>query len=276
MIYLEDFIINHIVNEYDWRTHLIPNQECLGVDVLLDNKYVYCRSDNIKTTIGRYLAKHTSYSPSEITHMCEKIKAFLTDSGNFKIISGEDISKAYYYKNNVPNHGTLSHSCMRYLKCQKYNYFKIYKACAKMLIMTPKRGSRVMGRALLWPYEDTYLMDRVYSTESYVEHQFYEYAKSNKWGVLNKNKYVNVFDEIVQSWLIKDDDYKTPHKLKVDITVPESIFVVPYMDSFCYFDDKTNVLSTYPHYEKSYVLKGTNGFGYYTLFHKYGKDKDYN
>lgn len=211
--------------------------------------------------LGRYLrAVYTTLTPGEITHICERYKAILETTGTFKIIEGDELKETYYRTHYVPNHGTLSNSCMRFLRCQRKDYFKIYGDNAKMLIMTPKNGKRILGRAILWEYNGTYLMDRVYTAESYMEHQFYNYAKEKGYGVLYKNSWTQAGE--VQRWLLPDDMYKMPRTLMIQIKIKEPCKNYPYMDSFCYINDDETILSTYPNDENRKILHCTNGFMY--------------
>lgn len=270
MFPLREFLSKFVDNLYVYAS----DDYCYGYrDFGLDSKYVLYTivkfgksgyDTNLvyeKCTIGRYLKRaYNKLSPAEITHICEIYKAKLTDTANFKIISGDAIKDAYFRENYIPNHGTLSNSCMRYLKCQRKNFFKIYADNAKMLIMTPKRGKRIMGRAILWPYGDSYLMDRVYSTENFVQHQFYDYAKQNKFGILQRNSYV--CDGEVQKWLLPEDNYTDAKHLNIKIKLLEPCRYYPFVDSFCYLDENESTLSTFP-IKDGYILHSTEGFKIY-------------
>ena len=263
-----------ILNQYASEDYSFQSR-----DRIIDYKYVeytitknvedplYWWNDGIKQelyyqrcTLGKYLRKaYNKLTPAQITHICEKVKAVLLEnSGKFNILEGDDIKSAYYLKSYVPNHGTLSNSCMRYLRCQKHNYFQIYADHAKLLIMTPKRGKRLLGRAILWPYNGSYLMDRVYSTEPYVEHQFYTYAKQMGYGILNTNLYVT--NGQIQKWLLPDDNYKHPKAIKLEINLDYSYNTVPFIDSVCYMSADEKKLSTVPFEgHKSFILHDTEG-----------------
>lgn len=196
--------------------------------------------------LGKYLHRYFTFSPSEITHIVEKCKAQLdVNKGIFKIISGDDIANAYYRVNYVPSHNSLNNSCMRYKRCQDDNYFQIYKDVAKMLVMVPKRGKRILGRAILWPYKDTFMMDRVYVTDNTIEYQFYKYAKENGFIILNKNNYLSRISKIGQFWLVPYDNYTKPTVIPFSIQTPGQYTHFPFMDSFRYYNDSTKKLSTY-------------------------------
>ena len=268
---LQTFLQIHIFGSYDKESFYRSCDYMYHFrDQIIDHKYVtYTLVKNVgimrtfiseKCTIGKYLRKaYNKLTPAQITHLCEKYKSVLLEgSGKFNVIEGDAIKDAYYRINYVPNHGTLSNSCMRYMKCQKYNYFQIYADHAKMLIMTPKRGKRILGRAILWKYNDIYLMDRVYSAESYIEYQFYAYARKMGWGVLKRNSYVT--DSYTQQWLLSTDNYTQPVSINLQIKLDKDYDYFPFVDSVCYLNKDKTVLSTVaPANDTFYVLHKTNG-----------------
>lgn len=229
----------------DWQKyrHSVYCDETDGKYVTItitDNESYVIRT--IKLTFGKYLTKYFYLTPAQVTHSCEKLKALMTSTGTFKIIEGEDIRAAYYHRNYYKHQGTLGSSCMRYKKCQ--GFFDIYVDHAKMLIMTPKRGKRIMGRAILWKYGNTYLMDRVYTVEPYIELQFYAYAKEQGWIILDRNVYVG--HGSCQLWRSPKSNYEIPIRLDLEIDLDKKYPRYPYMDSFCYFNKDLTKLSTTP------------------------------
>ena len=74
------------------------------------------------------------------------IKNELLCSGEFKIVTGDDIVKYYDGDNYYKNNGTLGNSCMRHSDCA--DYFNIYKDCAKLLVCL--KDDKVLGRAIIW------------------------------------------------------------------------------------------------------------------------------
>lgn len=276
MVNVIDFLLSTMFHdcwdELDiWATY---SNDYVFSDTIIDEKYVlahYIKQDNAswydkvytrKLSFGKWLkANFGKLPPAQITHMCEEYKSLLIgENANFQIIEGDDIKKAYYHKSTVPNHGTLSKSCMRYKRCQNDNYFQVYANSAKMLILTPKRGHRIMGRAILWPYGDSYLMDRVYIAENYMEYQFREYAKRMGWGILARNQYVT--DNYEQRWLMPDDNYETPQKITITIPWPEGCEKVPFMDSVCYVSRDGQWISTKPDVGMTQICHGTTGHTY--------------
>ena len=247
----------------EWKSRKSLNITVYETAALKDSKnvsYYPNWGDNIiNTTLGRFLNKFYDLSPAAITHICEKVKSKIEDPGDFKIIEGSDITNAYFHRNYVPSHGTLNNSCMRYKKCQDYKYFKVYEDHAKMLIMTPHRGKRIMGRALLWKYGDTYLMDRVYTTDLSITYKFYDYAKSQGFGVLVDNTYVCNCGQ--QQWYLADDNYTEPIKANVKIYLDEPYLSYPFIDSVCYYNPDERCLQTEPYIKNNEVriCHATNG-----------------
>ena len=264
MTFLEDFLINHkIVDGEMLRKN--SKQHCILAGMILGNgniSYIDSNWKCIELKVGRYLTRfYPGFSPKEITHICEKYKSFVETPKTFKIIEGDELKESYYLKNYVPNNGTLSNSCMRYKKCQNKDFFKIYGDNAKMLIMVPNRGRRLLGRAILWEIDGKIIMDRVYSIENYVEHQFYNYAKSKNWIILNRNSYTCSCQHDSQNWLIPEDNYTTPISLNFTLQLKEKCKNYPFMDSFCYLNKEENVLSTFP-FVDGYRLQTTCGYKY--------------
>lgn len=244
------------------------------LDTVLDKKYVRVSNEAItengfvttvytKMSIGRYLTKYYArLSPNEITHYCEKYKSlFSLDSTKFNILEGNDIYYAYNRKNYVPGyHCTLQHSCMRYKKCQDEKYFDIYKDHAKVLVLTPKNGKRILGRAILWKYKNTYLMDRVYYADNYMYYLFLEYAKEHKFYILESNNYIT--GGYIANILSPKDDYSRPVQLDIKIKLDKDYESYPFMDNVCYI--KNQWLSSIPS-DNCFIAHSTNGQLYYNI-----------
>lgn len=117
----------------------------------------------------------------------------LQDFYDFKIVTGDDITKYYSQEYYVDGGGSLNNSCMRYFK-DTSNVFNLYKDNAKMLIMKDKKSDIIYGRALIWTItnknsgEKIKFMDRIYVQKEIYELLFIEYAKSNGFGYLDKQQ----------------------------------------------------------------------------------------
>ena len=280
MFPLTDFlVVNIFKDKYKLQELQSENYDAQWYTMGVDGKYVKCIKPGVRMysedffeernimicKIGKYLKfAYDKLTPAQITKISEKYRSLVEEPRPFKIIENDDIKWAYWTKNYFNHIGTLSNSCMRYIKCQRRNYFQIYADNAKMLVMTPKRGKRIIGRAILWPYKDTYLMDRVYTTENYVTEQFFSYAKSQGFGILCQNLFVR--PPFSQGWLLPDDDYKTPRDLDIKISLNKEYDAYPFLDSFCYLSFDRQTLSSTPFKGKQYVLHSVCGGKIYYEF----------
>ena len=196
-------------------------------------------------------------SPGDITHLCEQFRAWYnkdTNKYNWKILEGEDIRTGYYLKSYSKLTGSISNSCMRYKRCQPY--FDIYVNNAKMLVLTPKRGYKIVGRALLWEINGNIYMDRVYGTDNSIVNLFYIYAKQNKF-IIRENNDLLCFG-CIQKWKTPEDNYCTAAVLDLKIDLPKEYSRYPYLDSFRYLSDNKSCLMTMP---ESRCWSGTDTYG---------------
>ena len=175
------------------------------------------------------------YKEKEIEVFNNLLKANMIALGEFKLVSGSDITK-YYHEDTYYNiSGTLGRSCMRYDECQ--SYFKIYEDHAKMLVCL--RNGKVMGRAIVWEIDGDTYMDRVYVCEDYLEDQFIEYAKTNGWYRRIDNSLLSTGDD--QEWYTPSGDVTNKC---LTIKLKDRYDYYPYVDSFRYFDESNNTIST--------------------------------
>lgn len=168
------------------------------------------------------------------------LKSEILNCGQFKIVHGDDIAKYYNEDTYFKHTGSLGNSCMRYKECSEY--FDIYKDVAKLLICL--KDDKLIGRAIIWELNDKILMDRIYTTDEYIEEQFIEYAKSNNWYYREYNCLLNSGD--IATWMSPDNNYTSSIDLYENIVCPKSYKYYPYIDSFRYFDIDTNTISTNP------------------------------
>lgn len=178
-------------------------------------------------------------------------KAEVCQCNNFEIVSGEDIRKWYLDENYYECVGSLGNSCMRHESAQ--DFFDIYVDNAKMLIT--KKGGRLTGRAIVWEIdENTTLLDRIYTCFDYLENCFIDYAKEHKWIIRENNSLLHSGEE--QRWLVPDDDYNCPRPIPMTIKLKSRYDQFPYVDSFRYYNDDKNTIST--SFDK-YCLDSTDG-----------------
>ena len=64
---------------------------------------------------------------------------------------------------------------MRYEKCQ--GYIKLYYDIDAKIVYAKQKG-KVIGRAIVWPTNEGYLLDRIYGCDDTVRYSILEYAKN--------------------------------------------------------------------------------------------------
>lgn len=148
---------------------------------------------------------------------------------------------------------------MRYSECQPY--FKVYEDNAKMLVCL--RDNKLLGRAIVWEINGKTYMDRVYTCMDFIEPQFINYAEEHKWHHRENNCLLNSNNS--QSWLSPDDNYTSPYTDELKIYLEEKYEYMPYMDSFRYYDEEENSISTI-FKSSAYPLSNTEGY--------YGEDDE--
>lgn len=190
--------------------------------------------------IQRLLRK--KYKSIDLEVFNNLLKSEIMHGYEFKLVSGDDISKYYNQSTYYKTTGTLGNSCMRYDDCS--DYFNIYKDNAKMLICI--KDDLISGRAIVWEVDNYVLMDRVYVCDDYLEEQFVLYAKEHKWWMKESNTLLN--DGECASWIGPVDDYKYPVNLRIYIQLDKKYNLFPYIDSFRYYDSEGNKLSTNPEF----------------------------
>jgi hypothetical protein len=189
------------------------------------------------------------YKEKEIEVFNNLLKANMIALGEFKLVSGSDITK-YYHEDSYHNiSGTLGRSCMRYDECR--SYFKIYEDHAKMLVCL--RNGKVMGRAIVWEIDGNTYMDRVYVCEDYLEDQFIEYAKTNGWYRRIDNSLLSTGEN--QEWYTPSGDVTYEC---LTIKLKDRYDYYPYVDSFRYFNEADNTISTCD-FDGSIPLDSTDG-----------------
>lgn len=164
-----------------------------------------------------------------------------------KIVSGEDIRYWYHEKNYFKGGGKLNSSCMRYEESQKrFDIYCDHPDKINMAIIVDKKN-KLLGRALIWkldkPSQKLY-MDRIYTTNDYMDKFFVDYA--------NKNNML-LYDEY------QDDTFE----MEMDIHINNVYFdadedyyycgdLLPYMDTFRYYYPKKDKLCSCDTYGYSY------------------------
>lgn len=98
-----------------------------------------------------FLQKHLKLPESELLKFVEAVNAefFVGESLEYKIISGEEIRKAYLIDNAVPNPGFNLQSCMTDRDSQLYLDLYVYNPETFQLLVA-YHNSKVAGRTLLY------------------------------------------------------------------------------------------------------------------------------
>lgn len=200
---------------------------------------------------GRIIKKLMAfdYKEKDIEVFNNLLKANMIALGEFKLVSGSDITKYYHEDTYFNLNGTLGRSCMRYDECEPY--FGIYEDHAKMLVCF--RNEKVMGRAIVWEIDGKTYMDRVYVCEDYIEDQFIDYAKANGWYRRTDNSLLSTGDD--QEWI---DPNGNVTGACLTIKLKHRYDYYPYVDSFRYFNDNDNTISTC-HFSGAIPLDSTDG-----------------
>jgi hypothetical protein len=172
----------------------------------------------------------------------------------FKIVEGGEILKYYHVTSYAEERGTLGASCMKYDSCQ--NYLGLYtdnSDVVKMLVML-NSDNRLIGRALLWSFDDNKIMDRIYTiADEEFLFQFKKWATDN--GFLYKSE---------QNWYntLNFENLSTPKKeIKLEVTLKNSEFRrYPYVDTFKFLDSNSKLLNYLP--EDSHKTLTSSDGGY--------------
>ena len=160
-------------------------------------------------------------------------------SFTLSVVDGLKMLTYYHINSYAQERGTLGASCMKYDNCQ--DYLGIYthnNNKVKMLVMLNSEGG-LMGRALLWDFENHKIMDRIYTiADEEFAFQFKKWATDN--GYLYKSE---------QNWYntLNFENLSTPkQELRLSIKLDEFSFRrYPYVDTFKFFDEEAGLLKNY-------------------------------
>lgn len=170
----------------------------------------------------------------------------------FELLDNEKIGEVYDWDIHQGG-GPLENSCMN----GDGEYMGIYEENTVQILALFNEDNLLCGRALVWHgviLDDdndnrVTFMDRVYTSEDFMNEMFRQYAIDNKWYYKyhytsggNKDKLVNLVGDIVF------------HKLTVKLCTDHDQY--PYIDTFCYGGD--GWLSNYND-EAIYTYQNTGG-----------------
>lgn len=174
----------------------------------------------------------------------------------FRLVSGEDISKYYDGRKYYTDHGTLGGSCMA---DEGPSYFDIYvENPDKVRLLIYVDGKDLIhGRALVWkldksPCEAKYFMDRIYTNADSDTIKFKKYAEEQNW----------MYKKYQRSWV--DDGVQFIYQGKevfgeIEVSIKDGVFEeYPFLDTFCFLSPEKKLLSNLSDVD-FYYLKDTDG-----------------
>ncbi len=256
---LLDIINSLITDEARMLTYRINSLTISFLPKGKEAKYSDCgiwsregRQESKPSKLIQRVLKH-EYKCKEFEDFANWIKNEFFQSGEFKLVSGSDITKYYNVDNYYKDSGTLGNSCMRHEECE--SYFKIYEDHAKMLGCF--KDGLLMGRAIVWEPPEGTFMDRFYTCEDFLDSQFIEYAKDHKWYYRVNNSLLETNDR--QYWFCPNDNYTTANYINLTIRLDKDYDYFPYLDSFRYVSKNRDYISTNPD-DGFYTADSTEGY----------------
>lgn len=215
--------------------------------------------------VGRFVKKildtvGVEVSSKEVEEFVNKFKSEVDASKdvfyNFKLVSGEDIRKAYYVDNYAEKKGTLSSSCMRYEEAQEYLDIYVYNSGKINLLVYFNSDGKVKGRALIWKLDDPKItfMDRIYTNNDADVELFKKYAKEKGWS------YKSAQNSSRRPTL---ENYPESNRPDMGTQLSNWKFdSYPYMDTLS-FMTKDGYIHNDGNKISYYMMKDTDGEGYY-------------
>lgn len=170
----------------------------------------------------------------------------------FKQVSGSEIRDWYHYSCISELRGSLANSCMKYDHCQ--DYFRIYTQNVEkisMLLMV-NSNNKLMGRALLWTFEDVKVMDRIYTIDDdELVYHFKHWAQENGYLYKPLQRWNNSLDFVENGQQVKK---------RFSIKLKFSRFSkYPYLDTFKFLDSRNGILTNHKTENTDMVLIQADG-----------------
>lgn len=173
--------------------------------------------------------------------------AYNNDGYTFSLLGNKKIPHVYGMSRRPG--GRLGDSCMN----NDEEFLDIYKHCEslKILILKDDAGN-LCGRALVWFLNEGFtLMDRIYTSDDFMDEMFLEYARDKGW---HRKWSYRTYENKTQ--FVTPDGKRISKNLTV--ITPVDFDYYPYIDTFCYGDD--NSLNNYG--DGCYTYNETNGNRY--------------
>lgn len=234
----EDVTIWKHIEDFKNELTLALVQDCDLVDFYVYNAYdPNCRIHAKPGKVFKQL--FPDLSDSEIERFSTQYLAHMNPKYDFKLVSGKDIARYYYYENYIECSGELGESCMRNVGM---SYFDLYtKNPQVQLAILVNSKDKIAARALVW---DNQYYDRIYAINSVFQQQL-----RNQ---LEKLELINIW--YGRTYL----EYEKPVIVKLDET---NFIYYPFLDSLYLLNTDTNEISNSLTIEPNSCL-GSTGGGY--------------
>lgn len=179
--------------------------------------------------IGRLIRKITEIDiENSVNEYKFSYQLHKNNIGKFKIAKGIEMAKWYLEINYAQGGGSLNASCMKHVRSQRRLPIYIQNPDKIRMLYLLNPAGKLLGRALLWRLDFPHgiiFMDRIYTTEDYVEKLFLDYAK--KKGMLTRDE---VERKKIPLRVNLSKDYGDPRNN-------------PFMDTFKFFKKGENYLT---------------------------------
>ena len=251
------------ITDIEDKVTFINNKKVLdsGYDEEENPDYPYTIPGRTEVKIGKivrylYSLRKLSLSDVDLENFVNIWKSTTEKNDiQFKLVSGDEISKYYDEDKYYGGGGTLGGSCMR---DEGGKTFKIYTENpdkVKLLVYVDS-DDKVHGRALVWkvkksPCESKYFMDRVYTNRDSDVNRFKEFADSKDW-FYKKKMSAYIEDNVTFIYKGKDIAGEVKLKLKGDFSR------YPFIDTMCFLSKDKDSLSNLPD-KKCYHLHSVCG-----------------
>jgi hypothetical protein len=178
---------------------------------------------------------------------------------NLQLVEGENIKKYYnnsnysetknYYDSNL--HG----SCMGGASGTYFNIYASNPDKIKLLILKDNKNPKlIMGRALVWfldEPENSVFLDTVYSSEQKHFEIYKKYAEKMGWIYKSRQAYAD------DSHIHNGEQKHVEMMVKLN---PVKHVKYPFVDTMCYYNSNTGVISNNRKYNPNMKLRSQNGY----------------
>jgi hypothetical protein len=207
----------------------------------LDEKDYWTSSRRYQAKPGSFISKiFKNVSSKEVEKFSSLFRSLSSKAEfEFNVVCGESIAKYYNIDTYASERGSLGASCMKYNSCQ--DYFDIYvdnSDVISMLVMFDNKG-RLIGRALLWKFDDKKIMDRIYTiNDEDLSFHFKKWATDNDYLYKSEQNWYN---------LLLFENLKTSRsEVQLEIKLERTGYSnYPYLDTFKFIDLNIGTLYNY-------------------------------